>query len=365
MKLLFSLLLTFLSTLALSYPENIRHGYVNCTTCHVSPNGGGLLTPYGRSLSREVVSTWGSENETKWMYFVTPPEWLNLGGNVRWIQTHKDTPTYKQDRFILMQADIEAQASYDKFSFVGTLGRSQFNDPKTAGEFLVSRRHYLMYKPTDEITVRGGRFLQAFGLVVPDHTVVTRRTLGFDQDQETYNIEGSYVGEKYDLFVTANMGRIDQPSYKRERGVSLRGSMQCNEKYKFGAGYYFGHNETQDRHLFGPYGIAAIVKPLVVMQETDFVHTNLGSGTLSAWGIAHMAKLDYEVFQGVHFFVMEDFYRGNFKDGNTVSNSFGGGIQFFPRPHFELIAQYQRLKIVAVDPNNYNDYLWFQMHFYP
>lgn len=362
MKTLFSLLF-FATAFAFGYPENIRHGYVNCTTCHVSPNGGGILTPYGRSLSREVISTWGTEAETKWMYFVEPPDWLNLGGNIRWIQTRKDTPTYRQDRFILMQADFEAAATYDKFSFVGTLGRSEFDRPKTVGEFLVSHRHYLMYKHSDEITFRAGRFLQAFGLAVGDHTVVTRRTLGFDQNRETYNVEASYIGEKYDLYVTLNLGRIDQPSYKRERGASVRGSMQTNEKYKYGLGYYFGHNENSDRQLFGPYALVALIKPLVFLQETDFIRTASGSGA-DYWGLAHYAKLDFEPIQGLHFFLMEDFYRGDFRNALTVTNSFGAGIQFFPRPHFELIAQFQRMKILAVDPNHYNDYLWLQMHFY-
>lgn len=363
MKTTLALLFLSISTLVFAYPENIRHGYVNCTTCHVSPNGGGILTPYGRGLSREAVSTWGTQNETRWLYFAEPPEWLNLGGELRWIQTHKDTPTYKQNRFILMEADVEAAVTYDKYTFVGTLGRSEFDSPSTLGEFLVSRRHYLMYKANNEFTIRAGRFYPAFGLAVPDHTVATRRPLGFDQNQETYNVETSYIAEKYDLFLTAILGRIDQPGYKRDRGGSARASYQWNEKYKLGAGYYFGHNEIADRHLFGPYGMAAITKQIVLMQETDLVRTAPSTGA-ATWGFAHFAKLDFEPLQGLHFFILEDVYRGDFKKAATVTNSFGGGVQFFPRPHFELIGQYQKMKNMAIDPNNYNDYLWLQFHYY-
>ena len=46
-----------------AFPEMVRHGYANCITCHISPDGGGVLTAYGRSLSREVLSTWGAEGE--------------------------------------------------------------------------------------------------------------------------------------------------------------------------------------------------------------------------------------------------------------------------------------------------------------
>ncbi|MFM8315618.1 MAG: hypothetical protein ACKOA8_15160, partial [Deltaproteobacteria bacterium] len=56
------------SSLALSYPEFIRHGYMNCTSCHVSPTGGGALTEYGRSLSDEVLSRWSRPGESGFLY---------------------------------------------------------------------------------------------------------------------------------------------------------------------------------------------------------------------------------------------------------------------------------------------------------
>ncbi|MCY4075482.1 MAG: hypothetical protein OXH04_08650, partial [Acidobacteria bacterium] len=40
-------------------PTFLSKQYPRCTACHYSPSGGGLLTPYGRSLSREEISTFG------------------------------------------------------------------------------------------------------------------------------------------------------------------------------------------------------------------------------------------------------------------------------------------------------------------
>src|SRR5450432_3431034 len=33
-------------------PTMIRLGYPNCSSCHISPQGGGLLNPYGRGIDR-------------------------------------------------------------------------------------------------------------------------------------------------------------------------------------------------------------------------------------------------------------------------------------------------------------------------
>ena len=50
---------------ALAFPGSVRWGYANCSTCHFNVAGGGILTPYGRQLSRELLSTWGGEREAE------------------------------------------------------------------------------------------------------------------------------------------------------------------------------------------------------------------------------------------------------------------------------------------------------------
>src|SRR5436190_4378083 len=50
---------TALASVASAEPMFLAKQYARCTTCHYSATGGGLLTAYGRSLSRQEVSTWG------------------------------------------------------------------------------------------------------------------------------------------------------------------------------------------------------------------------------------------------------------------------------------------------------------------
>ena len=41
-------------------PRFLSRQYTRCTTCHVSPTGGALLSAYGRSLSHRELSTTGA-----------------------------------------------------------------------------------------------------------------------------------------------------------------------------------------------------------------------------------------------------------------------------------------------------------------
>src|SRR5665213_92015 len=88
------ILLQFLSPkVAMAFPEMIRHGYVNCTSCHVSPSGGGVLTQYGRQLSGDLLSMAATEKETPFLHgLVQTPEWLLGGGDFRAVEIYRNTP---------------------------------------------------------------------------------------------------------------------------------------------------------------------------------------------------------------------------------------------------------------------------------
>lgn len=107
------LLLLCFSEKSYAFPELTREGYQHCNSCHASPNGGGVLTQYGRGLSKDLLSTWGTDEEVPFLYLLKTPEWLDMGGDVRMIETLMDTAQFEQAQFILMQADVEAAATYD------------------------------------------------------------------------------------------------------------------------------------------------------------------------------------------------------------------------------------------------------------
>ena len=101
---------------ALAYPEMIRHGYVSCLTCHMSPSGGGVLTQYGRSLAKELVSF--RTPETAKSDDNPPPERWHFGGEGRGLIFYQNNDYVRSQRLIPMELFGDASYNRDNYAFV-------------------------------------------------------------------------------------------------------------------------------------------------------------------------------------------------------------------------------------------------------
>ncbi len=265
-------LLSVLPRVAFAFPELVRHNYVNCTACHVSPTGGGVLTQYGRELSNEVLSTWGKEGEGRFFWDVAKmPLWLEMGGDVRTLNLKQETITGSHSRMFLMQADLEAAISFKGLSVVGTAGI--LDSSVYPNDRFISRRHYAVYHLNDELSLRIGRFMQAYGIQVADHAIFTKQGLGWDQGTESYNLETSYLGERFNFYLTGIFSRPDLNEQIQEKGVSTSVSVILADKYKIGASYFYGSGYSANRNVFGPFFILGFTPRFFLLSELDVQRT--------------------------------------------------------------------------------------------
>jgi hypothetical protein len=341
-----------------AFPELVRHGYANCITCHQSPSGGGLLTPYGRSLSAKILSTWNREGEEQFLYgVVKPPEWLTLGGDIRTLQLYQNRVSRKSAEFIFMQADAEAGATMGKVSLVATAGVDHAGDP-------ISRRHYVNYRPTDEISFRAGRFLPAFGINTENHTLATKRGLGRDQSTETYNVEAAYITTNYDVFLTGIFGRPDNTQLGAETGISLSSSVFVGNRYKMGVSYLFGSRATASRHLAGPYFILGFSPHFFLLADSAIQwFSPKNSGGPSTTGFVDNLRLDYEPLQGLHVYLIQEYAKADFSSTRSVRDAYGIGVQWFPRSHIEINTLYQKQRIGG-NGAPFADFVFTMLHYY-
>lgn len=346
-----------------AFPEMIRHGYSQCMACHHSPSGGGILTPYGRVLANEHMSNSGSETEAKFLYGAVPDsENLSLGGDIRWVQWYRDTPTSTSSDFVPMQADLEAAGTLGKFKAVATLGYQEVQAPAKFLDSVISRRHYLLYQVNDNLTLRAGRYQVPFGLMIPDHFTTVRRGLMWDQNTETHNIEAVITSDPWELFLTGSLGRLDTATVDREKGFSFRAGYSFLEKQKVGLSYFYGANDAQTRHVVGPYALISLSPSWTVLTEVDFQNQQ-PAGRAAVWGLFNYNRMNYEMIKGFVVFGSAQVSFANLDREITRFVAYGGGLQFFARPHFEVQVSYEKQKINALF-DRFTDFAFLMFHYY-
>lgn len=231
------LLTSLAATAARAYPQwQLSTGATRCNQCHYAPGGGGLLTSYGRDAVGEQLSTFGGNGDFA-HGAVALPSWLALGADLRgaFVDNDVQDPSGPTVAVFPMQADASARVILPGtgLSAVGIVGlRGQVRDPSVlvpsqnyqpiSTSQLISREHYLMYQPEVIGTyLRVGRFFAPFGIAFAEHTLYTRRDLGFDELRETYNVSAGVVKPAWELHLT-----IFAPDFIRhigsdEHGVAL------------------------------------------------------------------------------------------------------------------------------------------------
>lgn len=198
MKILFKLMAilvisNFFPLAVRAFPETSRHGYLSCTTCHFSPSGRGVLTPYGKTISHELYSYWRINNENEAVDAITP--WWQIGGQARLLQYFADSKSVQKARFFPMQAELEGAIDKESWAVVASLGGWRPTSSETKGLRPYSRNHYGILRLSENWIVRLGHFRVNYGLGLPDHTLLINDSLGWTHSDETYNFELNFFND--------------------------------------------------------------------------------------------------------------------------------------------------------------------------
>lgn len=374
-----ALVLLFSQTL-LAFPEMIKHGYVNCTACHVSPSGGGVLNPYGRNLSAELISTWSNKGEEGFLHGAVDTssvdEWLAIGGDYRGVQVHTDytaksTGINKVDgRYINMQIGLEMGVIQPKWAVVGFLGQYNFDDPTHYNQVQAEvSRLYGLYKPTDELTFKVGRFQPNFGINLPDHNLSTRTRLelgaisyrgGKLSIEDKNTAEVFWLGEEYN-FSFAGYRIRSELTNENDKGFTYTGSKVFAERFKVGIQGLREKSDTREKTIYGLTGHLGWNEKWSTLAEVDTVKTK-PNGAAETTGIAAVQRTGYEAFKGFQVLLLNDYYQANKDNGGTKNYRYGPGIIWYPRPHFDFQFFYTKEQRSSLKEEG--DYAWLMTHYY-
>lgn len=328
-------LICFIAGRAMAFPETARHGYFSCSSCHVSPAGGGALTDYGRGYSAEKLSTWSYEGEERFLHGVGTPDWLVVGGNVRQIQTASASEAGRFGRWIGMQRDLELCLHGGPVWACGTGG---IVDTCEGEPVYGIRKGYVRTDIGEHLIVRAGRFYPRYGLMTSNHTSVIRGGLGYGQYSDTDQLEATLVTERLDITLARGFGRrlpfdaqLDVPDPLE--AVTATVGVAVADATKLGAS--FNENKSGENiveHKAGLWLSTALATDGYLLAEVDRTPD----------GPVVFAKAGLEVYRGMIPYLVIEHAKGR--------DMLGYGLQLFPRPHFEIDA----LAAVALERQSFS-----------
>lgn len=349
------------SELAEAYPENIRFGYNNCQTCHVSPTGGGILNGYGRGASEAFMHTWSYEGMSKPLYGLFDlPEKILVGGDIRQVEYNVESSNFQLHRKFLMQADLELGLEIlPGFRFVSSGGHYGENYRWER------RRYYAIFENQQETYgsyIRMGRFYPAYGILLDDHTRISRSGLGFDQGSETFNIEAGLSIEKGTIYFTRVLGNRPAFSDDGYGGINhlANGSdgwtakvTRFYSKYtQYSLNLLDLRNGESRRRVVGASFMSGSTKRFYGILQYDH---GRDEPALTQFQI-FFSRFGYVLFRGFHL-------RTDFQYNRSIQTdfrSYGLGFQWFPFPHFELQGYYEK-----TEQNGLPGSEWlFMVHYY-
>ena len=344
---------------ASAYPWMIRKEYTTCNVCHADPSGGGLLTPYGRSLGvteMDMKYKKGDDDPGKvgnFLWGIELPEPLLMGGDIRSMGLLAWQGGQQTTRFILMQADLQSQVSIGRFRMNGNLGfvhEGALKASITRGDDLqqnrlISRTFWMGVDiGTDNpVLLRAGRLNLPYGIRSVEHTAYVRKTTRTDtNDGQQYGVAVSLNVEKVRGELMGIAGNFNvRPDDFRERGYSAYLEYGPSTKVAVGASSLITHANLDInsalptwRQAHGLFGRFALTPALVLMGEANVLSTSNPPAN-TALGMSAYVQLDLEAVQGLHFLLTGEMKDEKFK---TLGVSAGGwaSVWWFFLPHCDL-----------------------------
>jgi len=344
--------------LALACASRVVHAYPQyqlsrdetCSSCHLSPSGGGLLSENGL-VQAETLSQFGTAPAFL-NGAVTLPRWLALGGDFRWAAgyTHPEPTTSGFDTFP-MQADVDGVATAGALSLHVMAGARipECDGPSAEagvcannyGTLAISREHYVMWqqRPGEAtgLFVRAGRFMPVYGLRFVEHPAYDRQYGGTPLYAEAYGVAIEVIKPAWELHVTGFAHDPLQATTELGNGATIYGEARIDEKTSVGLESKLDITTDDRKEYFGATAKHYFESQrLLVQGEAQLVHDKIAAGGTQDGAVAYALG---SYFLGA---VMIDLGLGYYTDSVKISlldqEAADLNIHWFATSHIELVA---------------------------
>jgi hypothetical protein len=363
LAILVALAIAIAGSRAFAYPQFQLSQDETCSSCHVSPAGGGLLDENGRSMI-ETFSTFGG-NPDPAHGKLDGPDWLLVGADVRagagLIYDEKPSPNA-----FPMEAEAAAWVHHDAFSFYGTFGLQE-GTTSDALSFFQLREHWFMWQQhpesPDGLFVRAGRFMPVYGLRFAEHNDYTREFGQAPLDGETYGVAVEYVDPTWEAHATAFVHDPLQFSTEPGNGGALYAEVRPATMFSIGVEGRYAKSEVDARTAGGITAKYWIAPGNVLLQlEGQAVHQTFTAGGNRDQIVSYLMASWF-----VHSGWMFDFGLSQYDQDIHVKDvdleAVDANLHWFASSHWELLLTNRIQTIALGSGGGTSGYALFQFHY--
>ena len=227
----------------------------------------------------------------------------------------------------------------------------------------MSYEHWVAWQATDAVSLRGGRFLPAYGVRFADHTSLTRARLDLAEDDQVYGIELGVSTDRTLLQVSAGPGRAESlidADGRQAFTTSARFQIDLGPRTVVAASaLYRGASDTAPRST--GTGLSFGYAPVPWL--TTWTHADVQFQRLDASGRAYIFanQTSVEALRGVWLRISPQL-RWTDTDPRSEIRRLVYGLDFYPRTHWHVNLSYYRDRLPFSDRGTRT--LLAQLHLY-
>lgn len=240
---------------------------LRCSTCHVSPSGGGMRTAYGNIYAQTEFVAHALGSHKPWTGEIG--RYLAVGGDARWGWERQDVPGQPADESTGLE-EFLAYVQIKPFPKYFSL----YFDAKLRPEDPVIREQYAkLTLPGGKWWLRAGEFFLPYGFRLQDDEAFIRQVSGINYNTPDTGWEAGYESGRWSAQLAVTRGTAGGPEVDAGKQYSARVSF-VRQDWRIGGSFNFNDAKAGDRQM-----------------QNVFAGINTGS-------IAWLAELDYIIDDG-------------------------------------------------------------------
>jgi len=349
--LLFTLAIAAKAEPYLAYKNNLK-----CMACHVNPNGGGLRNDFGRSYGQQLLPSKAASYDSTKLAKLT--QFLTLGADARFNGTfQQDDNGNNNQSFAIASTQLYLNIA------LPTTGLSFYIDQQVAPGTAINREAFIMYKFASGNFIKAGKLFLPYGLRIEDDSAFIRQATGMNFDNSDNGVEFAldYSNTTVNFFVSNGTSQASNNDNKFLYGARAE---HLFSHFRVGATAVLndGEQQVQQYNLYGGanwgnFTFLSEIDYLILGNANSFDQSDINQ-------LVTLAEINYQWQKGVNLKFTAEYFDSDLDVAQNQQTRYSFVVEYTPFANIQLRLGYRQQDDIPQKPQQNNDLLFVQSHFY-